>query len=199
MSKTKQIFHTKDFRKFAGEHTAKETAEKFGLNIQTFYLYARETGLVFKKERKTPQASDREILEYAAGHTLAETARHFGICPSSVKSRCLKAGVVPYRERSLLSTREFWAENKDTPVDEIAEKYGFSPVAVYTARRKFKDELQIKDRRRTGRTSGDVKEMMAYLSKKFTLTSIGKAFGCSHEYVRQVVNKIEKEESRDQL
>lgn len=190
MKKTKPIFDTDSIRKFAETHTARETADRFKINISTFYPYARRENITFMRERKTFPATPEEMREYLETHTLAQAAKHFGASPSTTRGFCRKNGIIPPISRSMLVSRGFWDKNKDIPAKELASRLGVAVSTIYMARKRFKKELEIKDQRRTGRINGEKKAMMAYLARKFTLTSIGEAFGCSHEYVRQVANEL---------
>lgn len=182
-----------DLKEYLESHTVSEAAGHFGTNVSYLYKIINENGFEYIRKKARISVDGSQFVDFVKSHTSGESMEHFHLKYGTFKARCKRFSAKALRKRKcpFIYQKEFWEQNKSVKVKEIAEKYNLSVTTVFFARKKFENEICFKKFRRLNRQNATRDEMIAYLAKKYSLSSIAEIFGISRERARQVVNEAE--------
>lgn len=128
-----------------------------------------------------------ERLAFAKEHHYTEFAKHYGLTDSGAYFFYVRNGVKRCRKFKGLNghTVEEVADfAKDKRVSEIAEKFGASCSTVVCFLRNHSIPYSHAKGRRKEHAERD--DMIRYLAEKYQYATIGRVFGYTREYIRQI-------------
>lgn len=156
--------------------------------------------------RKRNENEIKARIEYAHKHTLQEFAEHFNLTLASARQfyyhNRLSAmnGVKSFNNRMKdIITKDVWEDYaKNHTIPECLSHFKICRTSLYTLEKEYK----VYALRRNGSTAksiedrqikrtGEMQDMIRFLSNKFTYASIGRVFGYTKERVRQICQEGE--------
>lgn len=156
------------------------------------------------KSKRMPRklkATQEELINFIRTHTLSEVSQKFnisyGYASMLAKKLGVKAKIDKYREFriDIEQLRKYAKEHK---ADECARYFNVPTGLVYRYCNRFKiPYLKEKprvytDKKCSCKRTGEARDMIVYLSEKFTNAAIGRVFGYSKERIRQILIEEEK-------
>lgn len=155
---------------------------------------------------KLSEEKRKKRIEYAKEHTLQEFADHFDLTLATARQfyhyNRISAKTGLKKHENTLYDRvplEAWSEySKDHVILECMDHFNIKRGEVYRLESKYKvyalrhngSTVKTIEDRQIKRT-GEMQDMIRYLSNKYTYASIGRVFGYTKERVRQICQEGE--------
>lgn len=148
----------------------------------------------------------KERLEYAKEHTLQEFAEHFDLTIATARQfyhyNRLSAKTGFEKHKNTLFDRiseSTWKEySKDHVIMECMEHFDIKRDEVYRLESKYKTYALRHNKRSSEevvknkiKRTGEMQDMIRYLSNNFTYSAISRVFGYTKERVRQICKEGE--------
>lgn len=141
----------------------------------------------------------KEIKEYSKNHDLQECADKFKVSKPHMSRFCNIHRIYPIRR--------YCGGASESELKELVEKYSIEEICekLNVSEERLKHSLYYlgilsnKDRRKRHPYGirADRNEMIVYLSKKFTYSSIAEVFNVSTQRINEIVNSYDKENKNE--
>lgn len=128
-----------ELKNYLLNHSHKEAAQKFNVDINTITYYKKKFDLKIKDRNVLERIGEKAFIEYVSSHNNIETAKYFGICTQTVGilKNQLKLFIRRRTETDSIDKEEFISYLKNHTNKEAAEHFHICPNSVTKLEKKF--------------------------------------------------------------